>query len=121
MSCITVEQNCRNYVKLRNTKFYAIKEIEKNILNKNRNKRAFAFLYSHQTHSSVNRRMINVEDRYFSIHRTLLLTIGLWPYQKSKLARIQFVCLFSILLSCIMFQVSLAIFLSYYYITYKIS
>ncbi|XP_067209643.1 odorant receptor 63a-like [Linepithema humile] len=50
--------------------------------------------------------MITVEDRYFRFNRTLLLIVGLWPYQKSKLAQFQFTCLFSILTSSIIFQLA---------------
>nr|XP_012231777.1 PREDICTED: uncharacterized protein LOC105677617 [Linepithema humile] len=49
--------------------------------------------------------MISIEDRFFSLHRTLLLAIGLWPYQKSKLAQLHFICCFSSIVSLIIFQV----------------
>ncbi|XP_050466338.1 uncharacterized protein LOC126859269 [Cataglyphis hispanica] len=48
--------------------------------------------------------MISVQDQYFSLNRILLLIVGLWPYQKSKLTRLQFICFFSILISFIIFQ-----------------
>ncbi|XP_070159589.1 odorant receptor 49a-like [Polyergus mexicanus] len=50
--------------------------------------------------------MISIEDRYFSLSRILLLVVGLWPYQKSKLARLQFICFFSILIIFIIFQLT---------------
>ncbi|XP_072756736.1 uncharacterized protein [Anoplolepis gracilipes] len=48
--------------------------------------------------------MINVKDRYFSLNRTLLLIVGLWPYNKSKFAGFQLICCFIILISFITFQ-----------------
>ncbi|KAL6425043.1 hypothetical protein ACFW04_009385 [Cataglyphis niger] len=41
---------------------------------------------------------------YFNINRILLLTIGLWPYQQSKLDRLRFICFFGILTTAILFQ-----------------
>ncbi|XP_070159394.1 odorant receptor 30a-like isoform X4 [Polyergus mexicanus] len=58
-----------------------------------------------QMHADSSREMISIEDRYFSLNRVLLLIVGLWPYQKSKLARLQFICFFSILITFIIFQV----------------
>ncbi|XP_071567179.1 uncharacterized protein [Temnothorax nylanderi] len=48
--------------------------------------------------------MISVVDKYFSLNRTLLLIVGLWPYEKSKYVQLQLICIFSILISCIVFQ-----------------
>ncbi|XP_067209644.1 odorant receptor 49b-like isoform X1 [Linepithema humile] len=50
--------------------------------------------------------MISIEDRFFSLHRTLLLAIGLWPYQKSKLAQLHLICCYSGLVSLIVFQLT---------------
>ncbi|XP_028048237.1 uncharacterized protein LOC114254955 isoform X1 [Monomorium pharaonis] len=50
--------------------------------------------------------MINIVDKYFSFNRTLLLIIGLWPYEKSKLAQVQIICIFSILITGIVFQLT---------------
>ncbi|XP_070159386.1 uncharacterized protein [Polyergus mexicanus] len=58
-----------------------------------------------QMHADTSREMISIEDRYFNLNRVLLLIVGLWPYQKSKLARLQFICFFSILITFIIFQV----------------
>ncbi|KAL6425042.1 hypothetical protein ACFW04_009384 [Cataglyphis niger] len=41
---------------------------------------------------------------YFNINRILLLTIGLWPYEQSKLDRLRFICFFGILTTAILFQ-----------------
>ncbi|XP_025270314.1 uncharacterized protein LOC112639689 [Camponotus floridanus] len=46
--------------------------------------------------SNASREMISIEDRYFNLNRILLLTIGLWPYQKSAFTRFQSICFFSI-------------------------
>ncbi|KAF3054250.1 Odorant receptor 353 [Nylanderia fulva] len=48
--------------------------------------------------------MICVESRYFNINRFLLLTVGLWPFAQSKLARAQLILLYGILISFILFQ-----------------
>ncbi|XP_071646921.1 uncharacterized protein [Temnothorax longispinosus] len=48
--------------------------------------------------------MISVVDKYFSLNRTLLLIVGLWPYQKSKLARLHSFCCISIIVTFIIFQ-----------------
>ncbi|XP_072756967.1 uncharacterized protein [Anoplolepis gracilipes] len=48
--------------------------------------------------------MIDIKDRYFSLNYTLLLIIGLWPYNKSKFARLQLICCFSILITFVIFQ-----------------
>ncbi|KAL6260672.1 hypothetical protein P5V15_008192 [Pogonomyrmex californicus] len=45
-----------------------------------------------------------IETHYFSLNRILLIAIGLWPYQQTRLVRIQLTLLFSILISCIVFQ-----------------
>ncbi|XP_024882876.1 uncharacterized protein LOC112461741 [Temnothorax curvispinosus] len=50
--------------------------------------------------------MINVVDKYFSLNRILLLIVGLWPYEKSKYVQLQLICIFSILISCVMFQLT---------------
>ncbi|XP_011634067.2 uncharacterized protein LOC105425151 [Pogonomyrmex barbatus] len=42
---------------------------------------------------------------YSTLNRTLLLAFGLWPYQQSKLTRLQFILFFGILTSSILFQV----------------
>ncbi|XP_072757160.1 uncharacterized protein [Anoplolepis gracilipes] len=49
--------------------------------------------------------MINVHQ-YFSLNRTLLLIVGLWPYNKSKFARFQLICCFSFLITSIIFQIT---------------
>ncbi|KAL6445393.1 hypothetical protein ACFW04_002293 [Cataglyphis niger] len=50
--------------------------------------------------------MISVQDQYFSLTRIFLLIVGLWPYQKSKLARFQFFCFFNIVITFIIFQLT---------------
>jgi len=49
--------------------------------------------------------MICLETQHFRLNRFLLLAIGLWPYQRSKLAQIQFIIFFSILTTFVAFQV----------------
>ncbi|XP_011879080.1 PREDICTED: odorant receptor 22c-like [Vollenhovia emeryi] len=50
--------------------------------------------------------MINIVDRFFSFNRLLLLLIGLWPYERSKYVQLQFICVFSFLISSIIFQLT---------------
>ncbi|XP_011690172.1 PREDICTED: uncharacterized protein LOC105451432 [Wasmannia auropunctata] len=50
--------------------------------------------------------MIQLEIQYFSLNRILLLIIGLWPYQQSKLTRFQFIFLSTILTAGIIFQLT---------------
>jgi len=49
--------------------------------------------------------MICLEARYFNLNKILLQAIGLWSYQQTKLVRIQFIVLFGILPTAIIFQV----------------
>ncbi|XP_070151850.1 odorant receptor 10-like [Polyergus mexicanus] len=48
--------------------------------------------------------MICIDSLQISPNRTLLLSIGLWPYQQSILVRFQIVLFFAILTTCIIFQ-----------------
>ncbi|XP_024878481.1 uncharacterized protein LOC112458892 [Temnothorax curvispinosus] len=50
--------------------------------------------------------MIPLEIQYFSFNRILLLVIGLWPYQQSKLTRLQFICFSTILTAGVIFQLT---------------
>ncbi|KAL6421727.1 hypothetical protein ACFW04_010942 [Cataglyphis niger] len=45
-----------------------------------------------------------INNKYFSLNRILLLIIGLWPYQQSNLTRFQFIFLSSILTTNVIFQ-----------------
>ncbi|XP_032680474.1 uncharacterized protein LOC116848468 [Odontomachus brunneus] len=57
-----------------------------------------------QTRLDTRSEMISVETEHFSINRTLLLVLGLWPYERSTLVRLQTIILFAILMSFIIFQ-----------------
>ncbi|XP_050460136.1 uncharacterized protein LOC126856020 [Cataglyphis hispanica] len=48
--------------------------------------------------------MISVDCLHISLNRTLLLSVGLWPYQQSKLVQFQIILFSSILITCIIFQ-----------------
>ncbi|KAL6425024.1 hypothetical protein ACFW04_009375 [Cataglyphis niger] len=50
--------------------------------------------------------MICIQTRYFNLNRILLLAVGLWPYQRTKLIRFQIILFFSILTSFIIFQLT---------------
>ncbi|XP_029671883.1 uncharacterized protein LOC115240707 [Formica exsecta] len=45
-----------------------------------------------------------INNKYFSLNRILLLAIGVWPYQQSNLTRFQFILLSSILTTNVIFQ-----------------
>ncbi|RLU25966.1 ObirOr5-9E41 [Ooceraea biroi] len=47
--------------------------------------------------------MITVETEYFNLHRILLLAVGLWPHERSKLVKLQFFSLLAISTSFIVF------------------
>ncbi|XP_025263461.1 odorant receptor 13a-like isoform X3 [Camponotus floridanus] len=49
--------------------------------------------------------MISIKNRHFNVHRILLLAIGLWPCQRSRLVQFQMILCFGILVSSIGFQV----------------
>ncbi|XP_071637880.1 uncharacterized protein [Temnothorax longispinosus] len=48
--------------------------------------------------------MISVDCLHIRFNRLLLLTVGLWPYQRSKLVKLQFTLLFSVLATYILGQ-----------------
>ncbi|KAL6260674.1 hypothetical protein P5V15_008194 [Pogonomyrmex californicus] len=48
--------------------------------------------------------MISLETQHFNLSRILLLTIGLWPYERSKFVLFQQIILFGILTSFVAFQ-----------------
>ncbi|XP_077264110.1 uncharacterized protein LOC143898472 [Temnothorax americanus] len=50
--------------------------------------------------------MIPLEIQFFSFNKILLLVIGLWPYQQSKLTRLQFICFSTILTAGVIFQLT---------------
>jgi len=50
-------------------------------------------------------KMFHLESPYFSSNEILLRVIGLWPFQQTKLARIQFSLFFSIMTTAVIFQV----------------
>ncbi|CAL1677163.1 unnamed protein product [Lasius platythorax] len=48
--------------------------------------------------------MICIDCLHISLNRILLLAVGLWPYQQSKLVRLQLILFFTILITFIIFQ-----------------
>ncbi|XP_071637959.1 uncharacterized protein [Temnothorax longispinosus] len=48
--------------------------------------------------------MICIDSLHISLNRFLLLTVGLWPYQRSKLVQLQLTLLFSVLVTFILGQ-----------------
>lgn len=59
-----------------------------------------------QTRVNTRREMVCLITRYFNVNRILLLMLGLWPYNQSKLTVLQQILLYSILTSFILIQVS---------------
>jgi len=49
--------------------------------------------------------MICIRERYFKFNRIILLAVGIWPFQQSKVARLRLVLFLGILMSFTMFQV----------------
>lgn len=52
---------------------------------------------------------MNIIDRHFSVMRILLEIISLWPYQTSIFARLQFICVFTLITSTLIFEVHYSI------------
>ncbi|XP_071575968.1 uncharacterized protein [Temnothorax nylanderi] len=48
--------------------------------------------------------MISIEAQYFSLNKILLLAVGLWPYQRTKLVRFRFIFFLIILTTAVLFQ-----------------
>ncbi|XP_070167631.1 uncharacterized protein [Polyergus mexicanus] len=55
-------------------------------------------------HLCAREEMISLDCLHISLNRTLLLSVGLWPYQQSNLVRFQIVLLLAILMTCVIFQ-----------------
>ncbi|XP_077280791.1 uncharacterized protein LOC143907738 isoform X2 [Temnothorax americanus] len=53
---------------------------------------------------NLHKEMICIESLHISLNRFLLLVVGLWPYQQSKLVQIQLILFIGILASFILFQ-----------------
>jgi len=49
--------------------------------------------------------MICIDSSYIGLNRFLLLTVGLWPYQQSKLVQLQLILFLGVLATFILFQV----------------
>ncbi|XP_067216122.1 odorant receptor 47a-like [Linepithema humile] len=58
--------------------------------------------------------MIDLKTQYFSYNKILLLAVGLWPYQQSKLTRLQFIFLSIILITATIFQFTTFVTLKFY-------
>ncbi|XP_026824263.1 uncharacterized protein LOC105278029 isoform X2 [Ooceraea biroi] len=56
---------------------------------------------------------ISIQERYFSLNRILLLTVGLWPYQQSKFVSCQAALCLGILTSFVILLLSRLCFLEY--------
>ncbi|XP_024877007.1 uncharacterized protein LOC112457922 [Temnothorax curvispinosus] len=48
--------------------------------------------------------MICLETQHFNVNRILLLAVGLWPYQRSRIVELQLILFFGILTTFIIFQ-----------------
>lgn len=58
-----------------------------------------------QTYLDTRGVMICIDCLNMNLNRMLLLAVGLWPYQQSKLVQFQLILFFIILITCIIFQV----------------
>jgi len=79
--------------------------INSKIFSRREKMRNHRWLFHSQTHFYAHRVMISIESSYFHLNRILLLAIGLWPCHQSNLVRFQIILCFSILISCVIFQV----------------
>ncbi|KAH0944519.1 Or9e38 [Eciton burchellii] len=57
--------------------------------------------------------MICIRKRYLKFNRIILLAVGIWPFQRSKIARLQLTLFLGILISFITFQLSRLLFVDY--------
>ncbi|XP_011348437.1 odorant receptor 85b isoform X2 [Ooceraea biroi] len=58
-------------------------------------------------HCGSRRRMtICLKTQHFNLNRILLLLVGLWPYEQSKLVHLQLILFFGILSSSVIFQLT---------------
>ncbi|XP_011860674.1 PREDICTED: uncharacterized protein LOC105557894 [Vollenhovia emeryi] len=55
-------------------------------------------------YTNAHKEMILINSLQISLNRVLLLLVGLWPYQQSKLVRIQWITFVGILTTCMLFQ-----------------
>ena len=93
-------------LKIQFTKREKLKYFQPNVsLIESEKKRIGNFLFFTVKCTSEFTKMICLETKHFRLNRFLLLAIGLWPHQRSKLAQIQFIVLFTILTTFVVFQV----------------
>ncbi|XP_039303700.1 uncharacterized protein LOC120357460 [Solenopsis invicta] len=57
--------------------------------------------------------MVCVKTQFFKFHRSLLLLLGLWPYEQTKLVQLQIILVFSMLISCVVYQFMALVFAEY--------
>ncbi|KAL0101247.1 hypothetical protein PUN28_018796 [Cardiocondyla obscurior] len=53
--------------------------------------------------------MIYIKTEHFKINRILLLSIGLWPYERTRLVKLQMIFIFGILLSNVTYQIMIGL------------
>ncbi|XP_071637103.1 uncharacterized protein [Temnothorax longispinosus] len=61
-------------------------------------------MFFRQRYFCVHEEMICLEAQHFRVNRILLLGVGLWPYQRSPIVKLQFILLLGVLISFIIFQ-----------------
>ncbi|XP_071636858.1 uncharacterized protein [Temnothorax longispinosus] len=61
-------------------------------------------MFFRQMYFCVHEEMICLETQHFRVNRILLLGVGLWPYQRSPIVKLQFILLLGVLISFIIFQ-----------------
>lgn len=84
--------------------FHSVKKVIKRSMSQKRKGRLKPFLTFAIRRIDVFKKTMWVLTQ-FNLVRFLLLAVGLWPYEESKLARLQVIINFTLLMSCIVFQV----------------
>ncbi|XP_026826128.1 uncharacterized protein LOC105279430 isoform X2 [Ooceraea biroi] len=59
-----------------------------------------------QTFLDIRRMTISVVEQHFSINKILLRAGAIWPYHRTKLVKFHLILVFSILSSCVLFQLT---------------
>jgi len=72
--------------------------------------RCFSLFRSYTRYRFLVEMMICTVTQHFSLNRIILLSIGLWPYQHSKLNQLHIILCFGILISSVLYQVGIHIF-----------
>ncbi|XP_071561014.1 uncharacterized protein [Temnothorax nylanderi] len=64
-----------------------------------------------QTRTVSRRVMISIKTQHFRFNRILLLSIGLWPYERTRLVQFQITLFFGIVISSVIYQLAALVFI----------